>query len=190
MAKKRTRRPPTKRDSPAEVLGPRRLTGKARKAELEAQATRAREEFERRRRRDLAKAAIELDPVDILILEHTMFRPWLTQEQVGDLVGLGRQAVNERINAEKFKRAIAEAGRSALEIFQSNQAKAARKLGKLIEDPDSRIAIRAAIAHMWPHIHAGDASRDGDDFVTFLQEAFEHAEATKPAAAAGDTREA
>jgi hypothetical protein len=182
----RRRRTPTKGDRPHEVLGPRRLHGEDAVREAERARQRQEDELAARRRRDLAKAAIELDPVDVLILQHQVLRPWLTQEQIGDLVGLGRQAVNERINAPKFQRAIAEAGRSALEIFQSNQSRAARKLGKLIDDPDSRVAIRAAIAHMWPHIHADSNAKTGDDFVKFLQEAFDKAEADKVAAGGED----
>lgn len=140
------------------------------------------EEFERRRARDEARAALDLDPTDIAILKLVLNHPTLTQEQVGALVGLGRTAVGIRMNAAKFKRAIDEAGRSALEVFQSNQARAARVLGDLLGSPDDRIKIRAAIAHMWPHIHSDSSKGDGrNDFASFVQEAFEAAQANKAA---------
>lgn len=133
-------------------------------------------EFEKRRKAALARATIELDTTDVRIIEHLVLRPWLTQEAIGDLVGLSRQSVNERVNAPKFQRAIAESAKSALQIFESNKAKAARKLGLLLDSIDDRVAIRAAIAHMWPHIHAEGGKTGDEDFVSLLKEAADKAE--------------
>lgn len=142
-----------------------------------------RQEFEKRRLRDIERASLELDAMDTAILRYALQFPGLTQQQIGNLVGLNREAVNIRMNAPKFERAIASANRSALEIFADNKRRAAVRLGNLIDDPDARIAIRASIAHMWPHIH-GEATAAGNDFVTFLQEAFELAEQNRPPAEA------
>lgn len=185
MAKRPAKRGP-RGTTKKHIVRPDRWTkaGRQKRADADkADLVAKQEDFDRRKRHQIARASIELDPVDILILEHVLLRPYLTQAEIGDLVGLGREAVNIRINSDKLKRAVAEAGRSALEIFEQNKARAARKLGKLIDDPDSRIAIRAAIAHMWPHIHAGGEGKSGDDFVRFIQEAYEQAEAAKPEAA-------
>lgn len=169
---------------PDKVLGPRRLTDAERAEAAKRQEAELAEEFERRKRAQLAKAALELDPTDLAILGHALNHPGLTQEQLGDLVGLRRQAVNERMNAPKFKRALEAAGRTALEIFEANKAKAARKLGALIDSPDDRVAIRAAIAHMWPEIHREDKG-SGGDFVAFIQEAFERATGAQASSAEG-----
>lgn len=138
-----------------------------------------RERFDARKRQAIAKAEQEIDDVDKAILMWTLKVPGLTQQQIADLIGYSRDQVNARMNLPKFKRALQIATRPALEVFEGNKARAARKLGELIDDPDSRIAIRAAIAHMWPEIHQGNTGK-GEDFVTFIQEAFERAQ-TKPA---------
>lgn len=137
------------------------------------------EEFERRKRQQLAEAALKLDPTDLAILTVRMNHPTATTKQIADLVGLSRVATSRRINARKFKRAEEEAARSALEIFERNKARAARKLGTLIDSPDHHVALRACIAHMWPEIHARDKNST-EDFTSFVQQAFELAQATKP----------
>lgn len=136
-------------------------------------------EFEKRRLASVEKAALDLDALDSAIMRYHLQFPSLTQEQLGNLVGLGREAVNARMNAPKFTRALTTANRSAIEIFNDNKRRAAVRLGQLIDDPDNKIAIRASIAHMWPHIH-GEAVAAGNDFVTFLQEAYERAGEGKP----------
>lgn len=148
-----------------------------------------RDDFERRKRQQLAKAAVDLDHVDAEILRQMLTHPAITHAQIADLLGLPRrQTVTERVNASKFKRALEIANRTALEIFEANKARAARVLGELLGSPDDRIKIRAAIAHMWPHIHAGEKGTGTEDFVTFIQEAFEQAEANKAAAGGGKTK--
>ena len=153
-------------------------------AKIEHQERKAREaeasEFERRRAADLAKAALELDPLDLKILQLSLNFPSATQEQIGAIAGLSRKQVNLRMCAPKFRRAVEIAKRTAIEVFQNNQAKAARVLGDCLDSKDERIKIRAAIAHMWPHIHADAGKGDGKgDFVSFIQEAYEAAEAER-----------
>lgn len=144
-----------------------------------AQQVRERAAFAARQRAAIEKAALELDTLDASLLRYSLQFPGLTQEQLGNLVGLGRKAVAERMHAPKFARAVATASRSALEIFGDNKRRAAVKLGELIDNPDPHIAIRASIAHMWPHIHASDDVGDANDFVKFLVEAYEQAEAQR-----------
>lgn len=148
----------------------------------------ARAELEKRRRAAIAKAALELDHVDGEILRLMLQYPKITQEAIGDAIGLSRKQVNGRINAPKFQNALQVATRSALEIFESNKARAARKLGSLLDSKDEHIAIRAAIAHMWPHIHGEAKDGSASDFVTFIQEAYELANAKNepPAKASGE----
>lgn len=172
--KRQKRTKADKRRRPVVQLGPRGLTTDP-VATAEAARQKLAEEFETRKRAQIAKAAIELDQLDAAILQLVLTHPSITQEQVGEIVGLTRQTVNERMNAPKFKRATQIATRSALEIFEGNKARAARVLGELLGSPDDRIKIRAAVAHMWPEIHKGE-SKTGEDFVTFIQEAFERAQ--------------
>jgi hypothetical protein len=170
------------------TLVPRQLSRQAREAAMKAAADKEAAALEARRRRDLAKATLDLDPMDLAILEHVLRFAGITQEQIGDLVGLSRQTVNERVNSDKFQKALAHASRSSLEIFESNKAKAARKLGALIDNPDVHVALRASIAHLWPTIHApGGTGTKDEDFVAFVQEAFERANGAREdeAAAAG-----
>jgi predicted DNA-binding protein (UPF0251 family) len=179
-AKKRGRRKATKeREIP---LGPRRLSNEEQRAAAVKREEELQTEFERRKRAQIAKAAIELDHVDAEILRLLLTYPSMTQEQIGDVIGLSRSAISERVNAEKFKRAIEIANRSALEVFEGNKARAARVLGELLASPDDRIKIRAAIAHMWPEIHQQDKSGGASDFVAFIQEAYELANETKSGA--------
>jgi predicted DNA-binding protein (UPF0251 family) len=149
----------------------------------------ARAELDRRRKQAIAKAALELDHVDGEILRLMLMHPGITQEQIGDLVGLTRQTVNERVNSPKFDRALEVSARSALEIFESNKSRAARVLGELLGSKDDRVRIRAAIAHMWPHIHGDLKDGSASDFVNFIQEAYELAKgepaADAPPATAG-----
>lgn len=161
------RRKPTRRDKAGPPRGPQLVV------DVEAERKRQAEAFERHRTQQLARAALELDPMDAEILKLAVVHPGLTQEQIGDLVGLGRQAVNERMNAEKFKRAIAIATRTAIEIFDANKAAAARKLGELIQSKNDYVSLRAAVAHLWPHIHTSAKDGGTDAFVSFVQEAFE-----------------
>jgi predicted DNA-binding protein (UPF0251 family) len=176
-------------DTPGGPPGP----GPRAVVDAKAEQERLAAEFEARKRQQLAKAAIELDAKDAEILRLHVTYPALTQEQLGEFVGLGRQAVNERMNAAKFKRAIEIASRTAVEIFEGNKAAAARKLGALINSIDDRVALRAAVAHLWPMIHS-QKEGSGDQFVQFIQEAFELAKAGEassnsaaPAAAADAT---
>jgi len=138
-----------------------------------------RADFEARRQASIARAAFELDHVDATILGLLLQQPQLTQEQIGQIVGLGREAVNVRINAAKFQRAIHEANRSAIEVLDKNKAHAARVLGRLLDSKDERVQIRAAIAHLWPHIHAEGGGGMGSDLVSLIQEAYELAQADK-----------
>jgi hypothetical protein len=147
-------------------------------------------EFEKRRRQEIARAALELDATDGAILRLVVSHPSLSQQQIGEIVGLGREAVNARINAPKFKRAIQEANRSSLEVFHKNQVHAARVLGRLLDSKDERVQLRAAIVHMWPHIHARDGGGSAD-LTSLIQEAFDLAQAEKrkpgPESPTGDT---
>ena len=132
-----------------------------------------RAEFERRRQAQIAKASLELDNVDAQILQLLLRFPGLSQTVIGQHVGLTRQAVAHRVRAQKFKRALYEAHRVALDVYQSNQAAAARKLGALIHSDDATIALRACIAHLWPIIHRDPQDSTGHDFAQFISEAYE-----------------
>lgn len=132
----------------------RKATGQKR-AQLgrqQASANPSRATLAARQRHAELQALIELDAKDLAILELHLAHPYLTQRQIGthERVQLSRNAVRARMQAPKFKRALAEAARPALDIVRSNQAAAARRLGQLLHDPDARVALRAAIAHLWP----------------------------------------
>lgn len=167
----------SKQGKPGKPSNVRAINSAKRVAEAKAAQAEERTEFERRQARAIAKASVELDEMDLAILRLSLQHPGLTQEGIGDIVGLSRNSVNTRVNAEKFQRAVATASKSAIEILDGNKAAAARKLGELINNPDARIAIRAAVAHLWPHIHAPNDGKSGGDFVAFIQEAFELANA-------------
>jgi predicted DNA-binding protein (UPF0251 family) len=151
------------------------VSSKAIAAEVRAAVARQASDVEKRHRAAIAKAAVELDTTDASIIRLHLMYPTMTQEQIGDVIGLSRQAVNERMNAPKFKRAVEVAVRPALEIFESNKPAAARRLGELIQSPDHHIAVRASMAHMWSEIHRNDKGNSGADFIAFIQEAYERA---------------
>jgi hypothetical protein len=148
------------------------------------QVEQARADFETRRRQQIAKAALELDHVDAEILRLMLMHPGITQKQIGDMIGLTRKQIRVRLKAAKLKRALEIANRSALEIFQGNQAAAARRLGELIHSRDEHVAIRATIAHLWGFIHQEKGNMGADQFVAFIQEAFELAQASSSSPAA------
>jgi len=154
----------------------------------EAERERLAREFDARKRAQLAKAELELDHVDAAIFRNVLTYPAATQKQIGDLVGLSRRAVQARMYAPKLKRALEHANRPALEIFESNKPRAARVLADLLSDPNTQVRARAAIAHLWSEIHRETGTSGGDQFVAFIQEAFDRAnakgEASEPAAAA------
>src|SRR5262245_35310856 len=122
------KKPPRKWNGPKRTDADRRADKKSVRAPAQLAA-----EFERRKRAQLARAAIELDHVDAEILRMLLQHPTITHRQIADILGCRRQTVTVHINAPKFKRALESANRSALEIFESNKAKAARKLGQLID---------------------------------------------------------
>ncbi len=155
----------------------------------EQQQAREAREFERRRRAELIRAKVELDPLDGRILECLMRHPKITHRQIADLLGIGRrQTVTSRINAPKFQRALKEANLSAVEIFELNKRRAARVLGQMLGSPDERIKLRAALSFMWPEIHDQAKAANGpDDFITFIREAFERATNGDTSTADGET---
>lgn len=163
------RQKPTARDTRAKL---QLLTPAARATAAAAQAEELREEFEKRKRKQEAEAMITLDQTDKRILELLLLHPKITQETIGDMVGLGRQRVNERINAAKFQRAMNIATRPALEVFEHNKTRAAVVLGILLDDPDPRVKIRAAMAHMWGEIHR-DNKGSTADFLEMIREAYD-----------------
>ncbi len=164
-----------KRTKPDASRGPQRLAKDERRATGAKEAAELRADFERRKHQQIARAALELDHVDAEILRLMLTHPAITHHQIAACLGLARrQTVTERINASKFQRAIEIANRSALEIFEANKARAARVLGELLGSEDERVKIRAAIAHMWPHIHVHDDGKtSAADFVRFIEEAYE-----------------
>jgi hypothetical protein len=99
------RRNPTKGDGTGERKTPRKRVPKHQQIE-QSRKLRAVEvdEFERRKRAQMA--TVELDHMDVAMFELIHKHPGITQEVIGDTVGLGRQSVNERMNAPKFKRAM------------------------------------------------------------------------------------
>jgi hypothetical protein len=128
-------------------------------------------EFARRRRAEVVRASLELDHVDVEILRLVLQHPGITQEQIGDLVGLRRQQVNVRMRADKFQRALRAAQRSALEIVQDNSVAAARRLGELIRHEDPRVALRACIAHLAPLLYRRVSDTEAEAFARFLEDA-------------------
>lgn len=164
MSSKRRRQKPTKPD-----------TRRGRRQAALDEVARQRDEFKRRKRAQLAKAMLELDHVDAHILQLMLQHPKITQQTIGDSIGLGRQQVNLRIKAGKFQRALHESTRSAVELFEENKTAAARRLGTLVHHADPHVSIRACIAHLWPHIHATDERTSVADFVKFIEEAYERA---------------
>ncbi len=161
------------RSKPHTLEDARSPAAKRRAALEEAEQQQA--DFERRKRAQLATATLELDHVDAEILRLMLQHPKITQQTIGDIIGLSRRQVNVRIHAGKFQRALGEANRRAIELFEEHKTAAARRLGELIDDPDPHVAIRACIAHLWPHIHATAERTSTADFVTFIEEAYERA---------------
>ncbi len=178
-----TKKPRTKKPaSPAESVAPdlRSPIPTQPDAPTPAELIRkSQEEFERRQLQAIAKAAITFDEVDKAILQLKIQHPGITQKTIAEVLGYTRQQINVRINAAKFKRALDEIAMTAIQVFESNQARAARKLGLLIDSVDETVAIRASIAHLWPIIHRDPAATTGQDFVKFVNEAFELAQANR-----------
>ncbi len=143
------------------------------KKAAEQGAVRLRDEFEQRKRQAFARAELELDSEDLEILRLILNHPGITHRQIAELRGVRRrQTITERINKPKFQRALAEANRPAMEIIQASQARAARKIAKLIDHEDPRIALRAAELIVAPLIReSGDA--ENASFLRFVQEAYE-----------------
>lgn len=83
-----------------------------------------------------------LDEVDRELLRLKLERPTLTLKALGQLVGMSKNKVYDRISRDEFQRALAELQKDAIQILQEAKAKAARKLVRHI-DADERLKDQA-----------------------------------------------
>lgn len=113
------------------------------------------------------------DDIDRQMLTLILERAGIKDRELGVAVGLSREQCNRRKNRPGFQRALEEARLDALTIFQKNQARAARKLGHLIDAKDEMVAIRACLAHLAPLLRSDRVGEDGaEPFAKFLEEAY------------------
>lgn len=96
-----------------------------------------------------------LDEIDALMIKTLISNPSITDAELGKIIGLGRQATNERRNKPFFKAAIMEYMKPAEEIIKDMQPEAARGLRKSINDSDARVRIQAQLGALRP-ILGGD----------------------------------
>jgi DNA-binding Lrp family transcriptional regulator len=135
--------------------------------------------FEASRRAQSVRSTWELDGIDSRILEMQLRHPAITHREIGDILGIRRQTVTERVNAPKFKRATAIANQAARDIYLGAQAEAARKLRQLVHSEDERVALRACITLLWPIIHRPADEAHASEFARFIAEAYELAQQNK-----------
>lgn len=73
-----------------------------------------------------------------------MLNPGMTDKQIGELVGLSREAVVRRRKRPGYNEVFSEACQSAQDNLKLLFNKAVLELGKALDDPDPKIRLLAA----------------------------------------------
>ena len=98
----------------------------------------------RKKRQKATVAGKLLDEIDRKLVLHLIENPSYSDQELGERLGLGRQAINRRRNSEAVKNELNDfTGLRKAEVRRVS-TKAFRKLEELIDDPDPRIAFQAA----------------------------------------------
>lgn len=120
------------------------------------------------------------DDIDKTILNFLLNKPGMTDGEIATAIGVRRETVNRRKNRPAFQAALEESRLEPIVIFQRNQARAARKLGQLIDAKDEQVAVRAALAHLAPLLKDDRPGESGAEaFAKFLEEAYSYREQRK-----------
>ncbi len=86
----------------------------------------------------------ELDAIDHKMLKHIMEYPETTNVQLAAVAGIAESTVRLRYKKPAFQNALKDLRASTWDLIERAQNMAIRKLMKLIQDPDKRIALEAA----------------------------------------------
>lgn len=97
-----------------------------------------------------------LDELDHIMLKQLFEYPSTTFDELAVLVKRTKGSVIARYKKPAFQRAFAEIRAKTWDIIQKGQNQAARRLLKLVQDPDKRIALEAARLLMGPILNKGE----------------------------------
>jgi hypothetical protein len=116
-----------------------------------------------------------LDAIDKNILTMELERPGITNKAISEVIGIGPDLISKRRKATAYQRALHELLKSPLDIIRDGQAKAARKLIKLLDakDPETGMddiktqmnAVATILRPVLPHAVAHGTT---DDFEATL----------------------
>lgn len=87
---------------------------------------------------------VALDALDQRIMQLELNYPTITDEEIGDEIGLGREAVNRRRNAQKYQAKINSFLAEPLETIKAALSKAARVVVKALDSQDEKVRVTAA----------------------------------------------
>lgn len=85
----------------------------------------------------------QLDEIDLKIFELSLKEPGITDQEIGDQVGLCRESVLRRKKGKSYQTALCSANESVIVRLRRVSKKAASELEKLLDDPDPRIRLAA-----------------------------------------------
>lgn len=123
-----------------------------------------------------------LDDVDRAMLAVLEAKPAATDQELARAVGLVRETCNRRKHRPAFQKALKLLRLEALEVFRQNQAKAARRLGELVDSSDEEVALRASTEHLKPLLRkedAGGGESGAEAFARLLEDAYSFRERKK-----------
>ena len=87
----------------------------------------------------------KIDPIDRQIISNLIQEPGLTDKEVGQKVGLSRQAIVKRKAKERFQKLYLQRLNEIDDHTRSLVFKSLGTLNQLMDDPDPRIRLAAAI---------------------------------------------
>lgn len=128
----------------------------------------------------LAAQADALDALDKRILALELERPGITNKAISEVIELKPNAISQRRKAPLYQRTLHEALKGPLEIIKDGQAKAARKLIKLLDakktTPDGQVVddtatqLSAAATILKPVLPHAVIHGTTDDFERMLSD--------------------
>lgn len=120
------------------------MARKKKKAETEAEIV-----------KELNKLQVEyeLDVIDRQILTLISQDIMLTSRTIAEKIGMSYTAVSKRMKKRGFVLAYENLTQTTAQIMEANAKKAARRLGKLIEDDEKKIALEATKLALSPYLN-------------------------------------
>jgi len=95
----------------------------------------------------------ELDVVDKQILRLISQDMMLTCREIASKVGMSYPAVSKRMKKRGFVLAYENLTQTTAQIMEANAKKAARRLGRLIDDEEKKIALEASKIALSPYLN-------------------------------------